>query len=150
MARDFRMTPMRRFGNGAISQLVARGIGPKDTYLLIVNGRTTGRPRTTPVLVLTHGGARWLVAPYGIVDWVRNVRAAGKASLRKGGSVETVGVTEVGAEEAGPVLKDYVAKVKIVRPYFDAAPGAPAADFAAEAARHPVFRIGDPAAGPKN
>jgi deazaflavin-dependent oxidoreductase (nitroreductase family) len=146
MAREFQMTPVRRFGNGVISRLVARGIGPKDTYLLIVNGRTTGRPRTTPVLVLTRAGARWLVAPYGTVNWVRNVRAAGKVTLRKGGSVETVGVTEVAPEEAGPVLKDYVEKVKIVRPYFDAASGAPAADFAAEAARHPVFRIGDTAA----
>ncbi|HZB34339.1 MAG TPA: nitroreductase/quinone reductase family protein [Streptosporangiaceae bacterium] len=146
MARDFRMSTARRLGNAMISRLVARGIGPKDTYLLTVGGRTTGLPRTTPVLVLTRAGERWLVAPYGVVSWVRNVRAAGKVTLRKGGTVETVGVTEVGPEEAGPVLKDYVEKVRIVRPYFDAAPGAPAADFAAEASRHPVFRIGAPAA----
>jgi deazaflavin-dependent oxidoreductase (nitroreductase family) len=146
MAREFRMSAARRLGNTLVSQLVARGVGPKDTYLLTVSGRSTGLPRTTPVLVLPHGGERWLVSPYGVVSWARNVRAAGKVTLRRGGSSETVGVTEVTPEEAGPVLKDYVDKVKIVRPYFDAAPGAPAADFAAEAARHPVFRIGAPAA----
>jgi deazaflavin-dependent oxidoreductase (nitroreductase family) len=143
MAREFRMSAVRRFGNGVMSQLVARGVGPKDTYLLTVNGRTSGVPRTTPVLVLTRAGERWLVAPYGTVNWVRNVRAAGKLTLRRGGGVETVGVTEVTPEEAGPVLKEYVDKVKLVRPYFDAAADAPAADFAAEADRHPVFRIGD-------
>lgn len=147
MAREFRMTPMRRLANKMMSQLVARGIGPKGTYLLTVSGRTSGLPRSTPVFVLTRGDERWLVAPYGSVSWVRNARAAGKVTLRKGGGEETVGVTEVVApEEAGPVLKDYVEKVKIVRPFFDAAPGAPAADFAAEAARHPIFRIGAPAA----
>jgi deazaflavin-dependent oxidoreductase (nitroreductase family) len=137
------MTTARRLGNAMISQAVARGIGPKETYLLTVSGRTTGRPRTVPIYVITHADARWLVAPYGVVNWVRNVRAAGEVKLRHGRSVETVGVTEVPPDEAGPVLKQYVEKVKIVRPYFDAAPGAPAADFAAEALRHPVFRIGE-------
>src|SRR3954468_506133 len=143
MAREFRMTPMRRFANKMMSQMVARGIGPKDTYLLTVSGRTSGLPRATPVLLLHRGYERWLAAACGSVSWVRTARASGKVTLRKGGSVETVGVTEVVApEEAGPVLKDYVEKVKLVRPFFDAAPDASAADFAAEAARHPVFRIG--------
>ncbi|HEU5161499.1 MAG TPA: nitroreductase family deazaflavin-dependent oxidoreductase [Streptosporangiaceae bacterium] len=145
MARTFRMNAWRRTSNGMIARLVALGVGPKDMHLLTVSGRTTGLPRTTPVLVLSRAGARWLVAPYGIVDWVRNARAAGKVTLRKGGREETVAVTEVTPEEAGPVLQDYVQKVKIVRPYFDAAPGAPVEDFAAEAPRHPVFRIGESA-----
>lgn len=146
MAREFRLNAGRRIGNVMIGGLVARGIGPKDTYLLTVAGRKTGLPRTTPVYVMRLGGERWLVSPYGTVNWVRNARAAGKVSLRRGGNVETVGIIEAGADEAGPVLKAYVEKLRIVRPYFDAAPGAAAADFTAEAARHPVFRIGDRAA----
>jgi deazaflavin-dependent oxidoreductase (nitroreductase family) len=146
MARDFRMNAGRRFGNKMLGGLVARGLGPKNTFLLTVIGRRTGLPRTTPVYVMTRDGERWLVAPYGAVDWVRNARAAGKVTLRRGGSVETVGVTEVGAQEAGPVLKEYVEKLKIVQPYFDASPGAAAEEFAAEASGHPVFRIGDRAA----
>ena len=145
MAREFQMNTARRLGNAMISRLVTLGVGPKDTYLLTVRGRTTGLPRTTPVLVLSRAGARWLVAPYGDVAWARNARAAGKVTLRKGGSEETVGVAEASPAEAGPVLKDYVQKVKLVRPYFDVAPEAPEADFAAEASRHPVFRIGEPA-----
>lgn len=146
MARDFRMNAGRRFGNKMLGGMVARGLGPKNIYLLTVVGRKTGLPRTTPVYVMTRDGERWLVAPYGAVDWVRNARAADKVTLRRGGSVETVGITEVGPREAGPVLKEYVEQIKIVRPYFDAAPGAAAADFAAEATRHPVFLIGDRAA----
>ncbi len=146
MAKEFQLNTGRRIGNKMISGLVARGLAPKGTYLLTVAGRKTGLPRTTPVAVTTIEGERWLVSPYGVVDWARNARAAGKVTLRRGGSVETVGVIEVGPEEAGPVLKEYVEKIKIVRPYFDAAPGAPAEDFAAEASRHPVFRIGERAA----
>jgi deazaflavin-dependent oxidoreductase (nitroreductase family) len=144
MAKKFEMTAGRRFGNRVAAAMVSRGLGPKGTYLLTVTGRKTGRPRSTPVLVIQHGPERWLVSPYGIVDWVRNARAAGRVTLRRGRDVETVGVTEVGPEQAGPILKEYVAKVGIVRPYFDTAPSAPAEDFAAEASQHPVFAIGDP------
>jgi deazaflavin-dependent oxidoreductase (nitroreductase family) len=146
MARTYRLNAGRRLANVVISRLVARGLGPKETHLLTVVGRTSGLPRTTPVYVLTFGGERWLVSPYGLVSWVRNARAAGKVTLRRGGAVETVGITEVGPGEAAPVLKEYVGKVMIVRPYFDAKPGAPEEDFAAEASRHPVFRLGDRAA----
>jgi deazaflavin-dependent oxidoreductase (nitroreductase family) len=127
-----------------VSAMVKHGFGPKDTYLLTVTGRKSRLPRTTPVNVLKRGTERWLVAPYGTVDWVRNARAAGQVTLRQGGRVETVGVTELGPEQAGPVLKEYVESIRIVRPYFDTAPGAPAEDFATDAAQHPVFAIGDP------
>jgi deazaflavin-dependent oxidoreductase (nitroreductase family) len=146
MAREYRLSRGRRAGNSVMARMLAIGLGPKGIYLLTVAGRKSGLPRTTPIYVLSYAGERWLVSPYGIVSWVRNARAAGKVTLRRGGDVETAGVVEVGPAEAGPVLKEYVEKLKIVRPYFDAAPGAPADDFAAEAARHPVFRIGDRAA----
>jgi deazaflavin-dependent oxidoreductase (nitroreductase family) len=146
MAKEYRLTAARRIGNVLMSRLLPLGLGPKNIYLLTVAGRKTGLPRTTPLYVLPYDGERWLVSPYGTMSWVRNARAAGKVTLRRGGDVETVGLTEIGPDEAGPVLKEYVEKIGIVRPYFDAAPGAPAADFTAEAPRHPVFRIGDRAA----
>jgi deazaflavin-dependent oxidoreductase (nitroreductase family) len=143
MAKTFEMSASRRFGNRMMAAMTTRGFGPKGTYVLTVTGRKTGLPRSTPVAILHHGDERWLVSPYGVVDWVRNARAAGQVTLRRGGDVETVGVTEVGPEQAGPVLKRYVEKNGIVRPYFDSAPGASTEDFAAEAAGHPVFVIGD-------
>jgi deazaflavin-dependent oxidoreductase (nitroreductase family) len=146
MAKTFEVTAGRRFGNRMMAAMISRGLGPKGMYLLTVTGRKTGRPRTTPVLVVRHGAERWLVAPYGIVDWVRNARAAGQVTIRRGNAVETVGVTEIGPEQAGPILKKYVENTGIVRPYFDTAPSASAEDFAAEAPGHPVFLIGDRAA----
>ena len=50
-------------------------------HLLTVRGRKSGLPRTTPVNLIEYQGRRWLVAPYGEVAWVRNVRAAGEVEL---------------------------------------------------------------------
>lgn len=139
--KTYRPTAMRRLGNTIMSTLVSLGIGPRSTYLLTVSGRRTGRPRTTPVMLVENERGRWLVAPYGPVGWVHNTRAAGQVRLRRGPRLEDVQVVEVDATEAAPVLKEYVSKVRIVRPYFDASHTAPAREFAAEAKHHPVFRI---------
>ena len=143
MAKTYRVTTATRLANLFVRAMVRAGIGVKGTYLLTVRGRKSGEPRSTPVTLLEDDGRRWLVAPYGEVSWVRNARAAGRGMLSRGGRSEAVGITEVGPEEAAPVLKKYAEQVAITRPYFDAQPGAPIEEFEAEAARHPVFRIGE-------
>ena len=67
--------------------------------------------------------------------------ASGSARLGRRGRHDEIKVTEVAADEAGPVLKHYFERIKIVRPYFDAVEGAEVDAFVAEADRHPVFRI---------
>ena len=109
--------------------------------LLTTRDRRTGRPHTVPVVPVDHGGASWLVAPYGTVGWVRNAREDRRVRLRYGRTTRDYTVREVGADEAGPVLKRYVAVATKTRPQFRAAKDAPAADFAAEADRHPVFQL---------
>jgi len=131
----------RRAANALVSALLRLGLGPARTYLLTVAGRRSGAPRTTPVTLVEEGGRRWLVAPYGEVAWVHNLRAAGKAMLSRGAHSETVMVREVNTDEAAPVLKMYVTRVPITRPYFDAKPESDLAAFRAEAPRHPVFAI---------
>jgi deazaflavin-dependent oxidoreductase (nitroreductase family) len=131
----------RRAGNGLVRMLVRMGLGPPRTYLLTVMGRRSGAPRSTPVTLVEEGGRRWLVSPYGEVAWVRNLRAAGKATLSRCGRTESVAVREVKPEEAAPVLKWYVTRVPITRPYFDVKPESDLAAFRAEAPRHPVFAI---------
>jgi deazaflavin-dependent oxidoreductase (nitroreductase family) len=131
----------RRAANALVGILLRLGVGPARTYLLTVAGRRSGAPRTTPVTLVEEGGRRWLVAPYGEVAWVRNLRAARKAMLARGGRTEEITVREVNADEAAPVLKMYVARVPITRPYFDAKPESDLAAFRAEAQRHPVFAI---------
>src|SRR5919199_852899 len=116
---------------------VRAGLVP-STYLLTTRGRKTGRPLTHPVTVVEQDGQRWLVSPYGEVSWVRNARAAGRVRLGRRGDWAEYAVREVGAGEAGPVLKRYVGVATATRPYFGADKDAPVEDFVAEADRHPV------------
>jgi len=131
----------RRAVNGLVHGLLRLGMGPRDTYLLTVVGRRSGAPRSTPVTLVEEGGRRWLVSPYGEVAWVRNLRAAGRATLSRGGRTDKIEVREIKPEDAAPVLKTYVTRVPITRPYFDVRPESDLAAFRAEASRHPVFAI---------
>jgi len=141
MARTYRLSAWRQVANVLVRTLLRVGIGPPHTYLLTVRGRTTGRAYSTPITLVEQGGLRWLVAPYGEVAWVRNARAAGEALVSRGRRVESVVLLELPPEEAAPVLKRYVTEVPITRPYFDATTASNLTAFAAEASRHPVFRI---------
>jgi deazaflavin-dependent oxidoreductase (nitroreductase family) len=141
MAKSYRLTPLRRVANVRMRLLLRLVLAPHTTMLLTVPGRRSGTPRSTPVTLVEEDGQRWLVAPYGPVGWVHNARAAGQVELRRGRRSETVQVRELGSEAAAPILKAYVERVPITRPYFDAAPDAPLAAFAAEATRHPVFQV---------
>ena len=141
MAARYRRGLGRRAVNRLVRLLLRLGVGPGGTYLLTVPGCRSGAPRSTPVTLVEEGGRRWLVAPYGEVAWVQNVRAAGTATLSRGGHTSEIAVREVGAEEAAPVLKLYVTRVPITRPYFDVKPESDVGAFRAEAPRHPVFAI---------
>ena len=133
------MTATRRQGNRMMAGLVRLGVGPKPNHLLTTRGRKTGRLHTTPVSLVIDDGQRWLVAPYGTVGWVKNVRANGEATLRRGRRTVRVQADELDADVAAPVLRRYLQREKIVRPYFDVEPDAELMAFAAEASRHPVF-----------
>ena len=141
MALQYQRGLARRAVNRLVRGLLRVGLGPRETYLLTVAGRRSGEPRSTPVTLVEEGERRWLVAPYGEVAWVRNLRAAGRATLSRGGRTEAIAVREISAEEAAPVLKWYVTRVPITRPYFDVRPESDLVAFRAEAPRHPVFAI---------
>ena len=141
MAKSYRLTPLRRVANVVMRLLLPLGLAPRTTMLLTVPGRRSGTPRSTPVTLVEEDGHRWLVAPYGTVGWVHNARAAGQVELSRGRYSETVRLKELAPEAAAPVLKAYVERVPITRPYFDVTPDAPFAAFAAEAPKHPVFQV---------
>jgi deazaflavin-dependent oxidoreductase (nitroreductase family) len=127
--------------NAVVTPLVRLGVGPANTYLLTVHGRRTGRRYTTPVTLVEHEGERWLVAPFGVRNWVRNARAAGQVELRRGGRRTIVAVTELPPTERAAILRAYVERVPLVARFFDASKGASEEAFAEEAERHPVFRL---------
>lgn len=143
MTKIFHRTLIDRLNDAIITTLLRAGVKLGTASLLTVRGRTSGQPHTVPVLLVEQDGQRWLVAPYGAVQWVHNIRAAGKATLTRGRHTEAISVTELSAAEAAPVLKRYLAvqHAADVRSSFEATEGSPLEAFEREATRHPVFQI---------
>lgn len=105
MAKTYRLSVGARLINALFRALTRVGLGASYRYILIVPGRKTGRLYSTPVDVISVGGQRWLVAGYGPASWVRNLRAAGEATLRCGSHSHRFAVEEVEARDAVPVLR---------------------------------------------
>ena len=141
MTGPYRRSLWRRALNGLVRPLARLGLTGPRTYLLTVPGRVTGRPWSTPVSLVADGDARWLVAPYGDRNWVKNARAAGAVELRRGRERRRYLVEELDPVEAVPVLRRYYALARVTRPFFDVSPASPAEEWLAEAPRHPVFRL---------
>jgi deazaflavin-dependent oxidoreductase (nitroreductase family) len=64
------------------------GISVYGSRVLAVKGRKSGEWRTTPVNPLRVDGVRYLVAPRGNTQWVRNLRVVGTGELRVGAKTE--------------------------------------------------------------
>jgi deazaflavin-dependent oxidoreductase (nitroreductase family) len=142
MAKTYKVNSFAQFGNTMSELMIRLGIGPGGMHVLRTRGRKTGLRRATPVNLINYQGSRWLVAPYGPVGWVHNVRAAGEAELLRGTKAERVRLAEATPEQAAPVLRTYLKQLKlVVGPYFDVTPTSPDAAIIAEAPRHPVFRV---------
>ena len=140
MSAIYRLSLPRRLTNVFIRPLIRLG-GSGTMHLRVVPGRTTGRLYSTPVKLVERAGARWLVAPYGERSWVKNARAAGWVELRHGRRAERVRIVAAEAAAAAPVLRDYLSSTTVTQKFFDVRPDSPLAAFAAEAPRHPVFRL---------
>ena len=139
--RPYRRSLWRRALNGVVRPLARAGFTGPRTYLLTVPGRKSGRPWSTPVSIVKAGETRWLVAPYGERNWVRNVRAAGWAELRRGRNRGRFAARELSPEEAVPVLREYYRLGRVTHPFFDVSLDSPDAAWLAEAPRHPVFLL---------
>src|SRR5690349_15574988 len=128
--------------NFVITTLLRAGVKIGNMSLLTVRGRKSGQPRTTPVWLEEHNGQRWLISPYGQVNWVRNLRASGEATVTRGRRTERVSAVEPPVHEAAPLLKQSLAAApSMLRGYFDVTPDAPLEDFEREVPRHPVFLL---------
>ena len=139
--REYRNRPLRRALNVFVSPAARLGLAGKRMHVLTVTGRKTGRKYSTPVQLVFFDGKRWLVAPYGERAWVKNARAAGSIELTRARRTEHVRIEEVDPEVAAPVLREYLRKTPVTRPFFDVRKNSSLEEFAAEAPRHPVFRI---------
>jgi deazaflavin-dependent oxidoreductase (nitroreductase family) len=142
MAKTYNIGPAVRISNAVVAALLRRGVKIGGNTLLTVPGRKSGQPRTTPVTILEWNGERWLQSPFGEVNWVRNLRAAGRATLTRGRRVEPISVVELSPAEAAQVLKGTLASYpSLIKSYFDVTPESPLEDFEREAPLHPMFRL---------
>ncbi len=133
----------RNVFNRVVAVLTRVGISVWGSRELRVRGRTSGEWRTTPVNLLTVDGDRYLVAPRGETQWVRNLRVAGAGELRVGRRTEAFGATELTDDEKGPILRAYLARWKVeVGVFFDGVGAdSPEEDLHRIAPQHPVFRL---------
>ena len=129
--------------NSIVARMTKMGISVYGSRVLAVRGRKSGEWRTTPVNPLSLDGQRYLIAPRGNTQWVRNMRVAGGGELRIGRRVESFTATEVPVEERPAILRAYLKKWKFeVGMFFQGVgPDAPDDKLLAIAADHPVFRI---------
>ena len=108
----FRKPALLRFFDPLTKRLLGAGVAMGPNALITTRGRKTGLPRTTPVALVELEGRRWIQSPFGEVNWVRNLRDSGEATLAFGSREESVSATELGTEEAATFYADRLA------PYF--------------------------------
>jgi deazaflavin-dependent oxidoreductase (nitroreductase family) len=140
----------RHVFNPTIALLTRAGLSVWGSRELRVRGRKSGEWRTTPVNLLTHEGAQYLVAPRGETQWVRNLRVAGDGELRVGRRTQVFRATEVSDADKLPILRAYLKRWKAeVGVFFDGVSAKSSDDeFVRIAPDHPIFRIADNAVAP--
>ena len=133
----------RTIVNPLVAWLVKRGVTAKGAAVLSVRGRSSGEWRATPVNPLTLGGERYLVAPRGETQWVRNLRAAGTGRIQRGKQVEEFTATELDDASKPALLRAYLKEWAWEVGAFFEGVNADATDeqLAAIAPKHPIFRI---------
>jgi deazaflavin-dependent oxidoreductase (nitroreductase family) len=91
--------------------LIAAGLPMGFNGLITIRGRTSGLPRTTPVAIIEVSGRRWVWAPWGDVHWVRNLRAAGRATVTVRRRKEEVTATELDPTQRVEFFRDILGPV---------------------------------------
>ena len=156
MAKSYRVNTFARINNTMISSLLRLGIKVWSFSLLTVRGRKTGKLIETPLAVFVHDQKRYLVAPYGVVNWVSNLRAAGgEATLTRRRHSERIHAIELEPEAAAPIFRaallsgppDIPAAIfrmyraLSVLPYLNVTEHSSLKEFEREVLTHPVFLL---------
>ena len=133
----------RNVSNRLVAGFTRIGVSVWGSRVLEVRGRISGEPRRTPVNVLSFEGNRYLVAPRGHTQWVRNLRAAGEGSLLLGRRRERFRAAEIPDREKEPIIREYLRRWKWEVGQFFGGVGAESVtgEFVRIAPDHPVFRI---------
>jgi len=144
---------------GPLARLtLRRGLPAGPNVLLTMRGRITGLPRSIPVAVRELGDRRFVQASFGVVGWVRNLRASGEADIRRGRWSLAVHATELAPDQAGRLMHRALAgfhRFRLLRRLLGPTVRPPVAilhlyrfrvddqleDYIAEARHHPLFEL---------
>ena len=142
-ARYVRPSRTTELFNRVVAALTRLGLSVWGSRILRVRGRTTGEWRSTPVNLLRHDGAKYLVAPRGNTQWVRNLRVQGTGELVVGRRVRRFRATELADVDKPAVLRAYLRRWKFEVGVFFSGVGPDASDeeLLRIAPGYPVFRI---------
>ena len=133
--------------NHLVRTFLRLGVPLSYVGLLTVKGRNTGKSRRNPVGLFNHNGHRYLFSTFGDVNWVRNIRSAKQATIKKGLTTKGVVPVELSLDKAAVVLKETIAPAflglggKVFSSHFPLKPDDPIDAFVEEAKRHPVFEL---------
>ena len=96
---------VRTFGS-VLKRLLGAGFPLGPNRLVTIPGRKSGQPRTTALAVIRIDGRQWVWAPWGDVQWVRNMRAAGHATIVQRHGTDDVRATELDATQRIAFFRD--------------------------------------------
>jgi deazaflavin-dependent oxidoreductase (nitroreductase family) len=156
MAKPYRANAFLRFNNMVVSALLRLGVRMWSFSLLTVRGRKSGRSITTPLAIFWQDEKRYLIATYGPVNWVKNLRAAGgEATLTRRGHHERIQAIELEPEAAAPIFRAALRsgppgvpaaifrlyRSLLVLPYLNITEQASLEECEREVRTHPVFLV---------
>src|SRR4030088_1765537 len=142
MAKQYQHSLMFVAGNAFMRSMLALGISLNGSTLITVPGRKTGRPHSTPITMVEFQGQRYVQSPFGSVNWVRNLRAAGKDTLSWGRRRETIVVTELTPEQRAAVIRSILPRAPmVIRYYFDVTPESSVEDIIQDAPGLPMYAV---------
>jgi deazaflavin-dependent oxidoreductase (nitroreductase family) len=156
MAKRYRVNAFVRINNAMTSSLLRLGVNLGSFVLLTVRGRKSGKPIETPIAIFVQEGKRYLITPYGVVNWVRNLRAAGgEATITRSRRTEKIHAIELEPVAAAPIFREAVRsgppgipavlirgyRSLFVLPYLDVTANASLEEFEREVLTHPVFLV---------
>ena len=132
-----------RLANSVVVLCTRLGFSVWGSRELRVRGRASGQVRRTPVNLLTVAGEQYLVAPRGVTQWVRNLRAAGEGELRLGRRARAFTPVELADKEKPEILRAYLRRWKFEIGVFFEGVGPDADDdqLLAIAPGYPIFRV---------
>ncbi len=156
MVKQYRVSAFVRISNALTSSLLHLGINVWSFSLLTVRGRKSGKPIETPIAIFVQDQKRYLITPYGVVNWVRNLRAAGgEATLTRSRRTEKIHAIELEPVAAAPIFRESVRsgppgiptaifrgyRSLFVLPYLNVTANSSLEEYEREVLTHPVFLL---------